>query len=81
MAKGQVRGNKESKKPKKEKTVTAPVSPFLSQMKAAEAGLPPKGLDRSPPEDNIALDDSGMTASGLSARSVNVEFCGSAKSA
>ncbi|SFZ76159.1 hypothetical protein [Chitinimonas taiwanensis] len=38
MAKGQVRGNKESKKPKKEKTVTAPVSPFLSQMKAAEAG-------------------------------------------
>lgn len=37
MAKGQVRSNKESKKPKKDKTASAPVSPFLSQMKAAEA--------------------------------------------
>ncbi|WP_265583906.1 hypothetical protein [Chitinimonas koreensis] len=38
MAKGQMRGNKEAKKPKKEKTVTAPANPFQSQMKAAEPG-------------------------------------------
>jgi len=35
MAKGQVRGNKEAKKPKKEKTVAVPVSSFIPVQKAA----------------------------------------------
>jgi penicillin-binding protein 1A len=47
---------------------TIPAQMWKSVMKIAEAGLPPKGLDRSPPEDNIALDDSTMmSGSGLSA--------------
>ncbi|WP_269531339.1 hypothetical protein [Chitinimonas sp. BJYL2] len=40
MAKGQLRGNKEVKKPKKEKTTTPVVSTFNSQVKAAESGKP-----------------------------------------
>ncbi len=34
MAKGQVRGNKEAKKPKKEKLVPVPISSFISVPKA-----------------------------------------------
>jgi len=34
MAKGQLRGNKEAKKPKKEKPVTAPVGSFIATPKA-----------------------------------------------
>jgi hypothetical protein len=33
MAKGQQRGNKETKKPKKEKQVVVPVSTFITQPK------------------------------------------------
>ena len=40
---------------------TIPATIWKSVMKVAEAGLPLKGLDRSPPEDNFGLDDSGMT--------------------
>jgi hypothetical protein len=35
MAKGQVRGNKEAKKPKQVKTVAVPVSTFITTAKAA----------------------------------------------
>ncbi|WP_255408671.1 hypothetical protein [Chitinimonas sp. BJB300] len=38
MAKGQMRGNKEVKKPKKEKPANTPASTFLSQTKPAETG-------------------------------------------
>jgi hypothetical protein len=34
MAKGQVRGNKEAKKPKKDKQVVVPVSTFITTPKA-----------------------------------------------
>lgn len=46
---------------------TIPAQMWKSVMKVAEAGLPAKGLDRSSPEDNIALDDSSMTSGGISA--------------
>ena len=36
MAKGQQRGNKEEKKPKKSKTTTAPATTFVKLPKAAE---------------------------------------------
>jgi hypothetical protein len=39
MAKGQVRGNKEAKKPKKPKQVVVPVGSFITPPKA---GNPPK---------------------------------------
>ncbi len=44
MAKGQVRSNREARKPKKdkEKPSTAPVSSFNTQMKTAEAANPKK---------------------------------------
>jgi len=45
---------------------TIPATIWKTVMKAAEAGLPARGLDRSPPEDNLSLDDSGLTTSGLS---------------
>lgn len=41
MAKGQMRGNKEVKKPKKDKSAAvAPIGTFLSQMKHPEPGKP-----------------------------------------
>lgn len=36
MAKGQLRGNKEAKKPKKEKPVTAPIGTFIAMPKAQQ---------------------------------------------
>ncbi|MCO5733489.1 hypothetical protein [Rhizobium sp. SSA_523] len=44
MAKGQVRSNREARKPKKdkEKPSTAPVSSFTTQIKSAEASAPKK---------------------------------------
>jgi hypothetical protein len=41
MAKGQVRGNKEAKKPKKPKQVVVPVNPFLTPQKAAKPAKAP----------------------------------------
>jgi hypothetical protein len=40
MAKGQVRGNKEAKKPKKEKTVVVPAGTFITPTKGT---VPTKG--------------------------------------
>lgn len=37
MAKGQVRGNKEAKKPKKPKQVVVPVGSFITPPKSAKA--------------------------------------------
>ncbi|MDO9220988.1 MAG: hypothetical protein Q8K62_07730 [Thiobacillus sp.] len=37
MAKGQVRGNKETKKPKKPKQVVVPVGSFITPPKSAKA--------------------------------------------
>jgi hypothetical protein len=44
MAKGQVRSNREVRKPKKDKAKpsTAPVSSFTTQIKGAEAAAPKK---------------------------------------
>ncbi|MGE6741558.1 hypothetical protein ACQKGC_14900 [Allorhizobium pseudoryzae] len=44
MAKGQVRSNREVRKPKKDKAKpsTAPVSSFTTQIKSAEASSPKK---------------------------------------
>jgi hypothetical protein len=42
MAKGQQRSNRETRKPKKDKTAAKTVSPFGSAVKQAEAGLKPK---------------------------------------
>jgi hypothetical protein len=42
MAKGQQRSNRETRKPKKDKTAAKPASPFGSAVKQAEAGLKPK---------------------------------------
>jgi penicillin-binding protein 1A len=42
---------------------TIPATIWKAVMKVAEAGLPPKGLNRSPPEDALGLDESQMTAS------------------
>ncbi|HTJ95978.1 MAG TPA: hypothetical protein VL381_00790 [Rhodocyclaceae bacterium] len=38
MAKGQIRGNKEAKKPKKEKSPVVPVASFLAKPKTPEPG-------------------------------------------
>ncbi|TCM52161.1 MULTISPECIES: hypothetical protein [unclassified Rhizobium] len=38
MAKGQVRGNKETRKPKKDKAAAAPAPTLGSQVKAATSG-------------------------------------------
>jgi hypothetical protein len=38
MAKGQLRGNKEAKKPKKPKQVVVPVSGFINPPKPVKAG-------------------------------------------
>ncbi|GAA0566988.1 transglycosylase domain-containing protein [Rhizomicrobium electricum] len=47
---------------------TIPAQMWKSVMKVAEAGLPPKGLDRSPPEDALGLDQSLLSSgTGLSA--------------
>jgi penicillin-binding protein 1A len=47
---------------------TIPAQMWKSVMKVAEAGLPAKGLDRSPPEDAIGLDQSLLSSgTGLSA--------------
>jgi penicillin-binding protein 1A len=46
---------------------TIPATIWKTVMKVAETGLPPRPLDRSPPEDAMGLDDSGMTTTGLSA--------------
>src|SRR3954453_400769 len=44
MAKGEKRGNREAKKPKKEKPKgAAPISPFASQAKGSAPGKPPGG--------------------------------------
>jgi hypothetical protein len=44
MAKGEQRGNREAKKPKKEKPKdAAPTSPFASQAKGSAPGKPPGG--------------------------------------
>lgn len=40
MAKGQLRGNKEAKKPKKDKTVVVPASTFITTPKTALPGKP-----------------------------------------
>ncbi|MGF9694945.1 MULTISPECIES: hypothetical protein [unclassified Rhizobium] len=44
MAKGQVRSNREVRKPKKDKTkaAAAPTSTFTTQLKGAEAAAPKK---------------------------------------
>jgi hypothetical protein len=44
MAKGEKRGNREAKKPKKEKPKeAAPTSPFASQGRGSAPGKPPGG--------------------------------------
>ncbi len=42
MAKGQQRSNRETRKPKKDKVVAKPASPFGSAVKQAETGFKPK---------------------------------------
>lgn len=46
---------------------TLPATMWKTVMKVAEAGLPAKPLDRSPPEEALGLDDSGMTMTGVTA--------------
>lgn len=42
MSKGQQRSNRETRKPKKDKVVAKPASPFGSSVKQAESSLKPK---------------------------------------